>query len=78
MKCMYVIELKTMNEYIKTEYDEGHDVDKSKRGFMDVKIKQSYDDVVSEYKTTFLSKEISEKQFKEQYMCTWGENDELG
>lgn len=60
-----------MNEYIKTEYDEGHDVEKTKRGFMDVKIKQSYGDVETEYNTTFLSKEISEKSFKEQYMCTW-------
>ena len=65
-----------MNEYVKTTFDEGHDVEKTKRGFMDVKMKVEYGDFKQEYMTSFLSKEISEKEFKEQYMCTWSENNE--
>ena len=63
------------NDYIKTEYDEGHDVEKTKRGFLDVKISQEYNGVRLDYETTFLSKEISEKKFQEQYMCTWSKDD---
>lgn len=67
-----------MNEYVKTTFDEGHDVEKTKRGFMDVKIKQEFDGKPFEYDTTFLSKNITEKTFEEQYMCTWSKDNELG
>ena len=42
---------------IKVTYDEGHDVEMTRRGFMNVKIQQEYNNQRLEYDTTFISQE---------------------
>lgn len=48
------------DELIKTQYYDGHDVDMTRRGFMDVKIKTEYANQTNEYMTTFISKSVSD------------------
>lgn len=43
------------DEYIKVQHIESQDVEMTRRGFMDVKIKKEYDGKTYEYDTTFVS-----------------------
>lgn len=61
---------------IKITYDEGHDVEMTKRGFMNVKIKQEFDGNRLEYDTTFVSQSITKQIFNDHLHDTFGVNDE--
>lgn len=50
-----------MTDYVKTQYVEAPDVEKTKRGFLDVHIKQEYNGSSFEYDTTFLSSNVTKK-----------------
>ena len=60
---------------IKITCDEGHDVEMTRRGFMNVKIKQEYDCQRLDYDTTFVSQEVAKQVLDgtEQPPNTFGE-----